>query len=158
MIGALRSDPPPGIDQVPLFTDRLAIFARAGHPLAGKAVDLTQLAAQRWVVGPVGTPLRSHWETLFAGRPLPAVPVECGSVMVIRGLLAESDLLTLLSPDQIALEVDAGLLVRIGPDLTDTVRTIGITTRNGWRPTASQARLVALLHRASDETRLQENR
>ncbi|WP_288412646.1 LysR family transcriptional regulator [uncultured Sphingomonas sp.] len=158
MIGALRSDPPAGIDQVPLFTDRLAIFARAGHPLAGKAVDLEQLVAQRWVVGPVGTPLRHHWETLFAGRPLPPVPVECGSVMVIRGLLAESDLLTLLSPDQVALEVDAGLLVRIGPDLTDTVRTIGITTRSGWRPTAGQARLIALLQRASDETRLQENR
>ena len=158
MIGALRSDPPAGIDQVPLFTDRLAIFARAGHPLAGKAVDLAQLAAQPWVVGPTGTPLRSHWETLFADRPLPPVPVECGSVMVIRGLLAESDLLTLLSPDQVALEVDAGLLVRIGPDLTDTVRTIGITTRSGWRPTAAQARLVALLDRASRETRLQENR
>lgn len=158
MIGALRSDPPAGTDQVPLFTDRLAIFARAGHPLAGKAVDLEQLVAQRWVVGPVGTPLRHHWETLFAGRPLPPVPVECGSVMVIRGLLAESDLLTLLSPDQVALEVDAGLLVRIGPDLTDTVRTIGITTRSGWRPTAGQARLIALLQRASDETRLQENR
>ncbi len=158
MIGALRSDPPTGLDQVPLFTDRLAIFGRAGHPLAGKPVDLEQLATQRWVVGPVGTPLRHHWETLFAGRTLPPVPVECGSVMVIRGLLAESDLLTLLSPDQVALEVDAGLLARIGPDLIDTVRTIGITTRSGWRPTAGQARLIALLQRASDETRLQENR
>ncbi len=158
MIGALRSDPPTGLDQVPLFTDRLAIFGRAGHPLAGKPVDLEQLATQRWVVGPVGTPLRHHWETLFAGRTLPPVPVECGSVMVIRGLLAESDLLTLLSPDQVALEVEAGLLARIGPDLIDTVRTIGITTRSGWRPTAGQARLIALLQRASDETRLQENR
>lgn len=158
MIGALRSDPPAGIDQVPLFTDRLAIFGRAGHPLAGRSVDLDQLAAQPWVVGPTGTPLRSHWETLFVKRPLPAVPVECGSVMVIRGLLAESDLLTLVSPDQVALEVDAGLLVRIGPELTDTVRTIGITTRSGWRPTAGQARLIALLQRASTETRLQENR
>ncbi|WP_294297470.1 LysR family transcriptional regulator [uncultured Sphingomonas sp.] len=158
MIGALRPDPPAGLDQVALFTDRLAIFGRAGHPLAGRAVGLDALAAQSWVVGPVGTPLRSHWETLFAGRPLPAVPIECGSVMVIRGLLAESDLLTLLSPDQVALEVDAGLLVRIGPELTETVRTIGISTRTGWRPTTAQARLIALLERASNETRLQENR
>ncbi|KQM61593.1 MULTISPECIES: LysR family transcriptional regulator [unclassified Sphingomonas] len=158
MIGALRSDPPAGIDQMPLFSDRLVIFGRAGHPLAGKAVDLDQLAAQPWVVGPNGTPLRSHWEALFAGRPLPPVPVECGSVMVIRGLLAESDLLTLLSPDQVALEMDAGLLVRIGPDLEDTVRTIGITTRTGWRPTAGQARLIGLLQDASRKTRLQENR
>ncbi|HET9510468.1 MAG TPA: LysR family transcriptional regulator [Sphingomonas sp.] len=158
MIGALRPDPPAGLDQIALFTDRLAIFGRAGHPLAGRAIGLDALAAQSWVVGPAGTPLRSHWETLFAGRLLPAVPIECGSVMVIRGLLAESDLLTLLSPDQVALEVDAGLLVRIGPELTETVRTIGISTRTGWRPTMAQARLIALLHRASNETRLQENR
>lgn len=158
MIGALRPDPPAGLDQVPLFTDRLAIFGRAGHPLAGQSITLDAVAAQPWIVGPVGTPLRTHWEALFAGRTLPAVPVECGSVMVIRGLLAESDLLTLLSPDQVALEVAAGLLVRIGPELPDTVRTIGISTRTGWRPTSAQTRLIALLQRASVETRLQENR
>ncbi|MFD1787929.1 LysR family transcriptional regulator [Sphingomonas floccifaciens] len=158
MIGALRPDPPAGLDQAPLFTDRLAIFGRAGHPLAGRDVDLDQLATQSWVVGPTGTPLRTHWETLFTGRALPAVPIECGSVMVIRGLLTESDLLTLLSPDQVALEVDAGLLVRIGPELIDTVRTIGISTRAGWRPTTAQARLVALLKQAAVDTRLQENR
>ena len=46
--------------------------------------------------------------------------------MVIRGLLAQSDLLTLLSADQVALEVDAGMLVRIPIALPGTVRTIGI--------------------------------
>lgn len=157
MVGALRDEPPPGVDQVPLFTDRLAIFGRRGHPLEGASPDLATLAAQPWVVGPQGTPLRAHWEALFGGVK-PAVPVECGSVMVIRGLLAQSDLLTLLSPDQVALEVDAGMLVRIGPDLPDTLRTIGISTRAGWRPTAAQQRLIDLLHRATLETRLQENR
>ena len=157
-IGALREEAPPGVEQAALFTDRLAIFARAGHPLAGQSVTLDQLAARQWVVGPVGTPLRTHWEALFAGRALPEVPIECGSVMVIRGLLAQSDLLTLLSPDQVALEVEAGMLVRIGPELADTVRTIGITTRANWRPTARQQRLVELIHSASSETRLPENR
>ncbi|MBX3592875.1 LysR family transcriptional regulator [Sphingomonas sp.] len=156
MVGALREDCPPGIDQLPLFTDRLAIFGRRGHPLAGTSVDLDTLAAQSWVVGPVGTPLRAHWEALFAGRAPPPVPVECGSVMVIRGLLAQSDLLTLLSPDQVALEVRAGMLEAIGPDLPDAVRTIGISTRAGWRPTRAQSRMIALLQRASDETRVQE--
>ncbi|PKP94499.1 MAG: LysR family transcriptional regulator [Alphaproteobacteria bacterium HGW-Alphaproteobacteria-16] len=156
MVGALRDEAPPGVDQAPLFTDQLAIFGRRGHPLAGRATDLATLATQKWVVGPVGTPLRSHWEALF-GDPAPEVPVECGSVMVIRGLLAQSDLLTLLSPDQVALEVEAGMLVRIGPDLPDTVRTIGISTRSGWRATRAQARLIALLHQATIETRLQEN-
>lgn len=157
MVGALRDDAPPGVEQVPLFTDRLAIFGRRGHPLEGAAPDLATLAARPWVVGPHGTPLRAHWEALF-GDVKPAVPVECGSVMVIRGLLAQSDLLTLLSPDQVALEVDAGMLARIGPELDTSIRTIGISTRTGWRPTHAQQRLVDLLHRATAETRLQENR
>ena len=50
------------------------------------------------------------------------------------------------------------MLVRIGPDLADTVRTIGITTRVGWRPTVRQQRLIDLIHSASSETRLPENR
>lgn len=157
-IGALREEPPSGVEQSPLFTDRLAIFGRAGHPLAGREVTLGQLAAQQWVVGSAGTPLRAHWEALFAGGALPEVPVECGSVMVIRGMLAQSDLLTLLSPDQVALEVESGMLMRIGPDLVGTVRTIGITTRANWRPTARQQRLIDLIHSASSETRLPENR
>ena len=158
MIGALRPEAPPGVEQIPLFTDALAIFGRRGHPLAGQRIDLETLAAQSWVVGPVGTPLRAHWQALFEGKGTPPVPVECGSVMVIRGLLAQTDLLTLLSPDQVALEVEAGMLARIGPDLPGQVRTIGISIRSGWRPTKSQQRMVELLHRASEETRLQENR
>lgn len=156
MIGALREEPPSEVEQVPLVTDRLAVFGRKGHPLAGRPVRMGELQAQSWVVGPQGTPLRAHWQALFAGDP-PPVPVECGSVMVIRGLVMQSDLLTLLSPDQISVEIDAEMLVRIDLDLPGSVRTIGLTTRRGWRPTAPQQRLVDLLHQASVETRLHEN-
>lgn len=155
-IGALREDPPPGVEQVPLFTDQLAVFGGSQHPLARKNASLADLAGQRWIVGPVGTPLRDHWDHLFAGADKPQVPIECGSVMVIRGLLAQSDLLTLLSPDQVALEIGAGMLTRIGPDLPERIRTIGITTRSGWRPTRAQRRLLDLLHQAAEDTRLQK--
>lgn len=156
MIGALRDAPPDGVEQVPLFTDRLAVFTRKGHPLAGRRVGLHELQTQSWVVGPQGTPLRAHWQALFAGK-LPPVPVECGSVMVIRGLVMQSDLLTLLSPDQIAVELDTQMLVRIDVDLPGCIRTIGLTTRRGWRPTQTQQRLVDLIHQASMETRLHQN-
>ncbi|KRB86775.1 LysR family transcriptional regulator [Sphingomonas sp. Root710] len=158
MVGALRNEAPAGVDQIPLFTDRLAIFGRKDHPLASGPVTLEDLRAQSWIVGPRGTPLRAHWEALFEGAPLPAVPVECGSVMVIRGLLMQSDLLTLLSPDQIALEVESSMLVPIGASLPERVRTIGLSIRSDWRPTPAQQRLIDLLHLASKETRLQENR
>lgn len=156
MVGALREDVPTGIEQLPLFTDRLAIFGRKDHPLAGKHATLDELRAQSWIVGPAGTPLRMHWEALFEERP-PPVPVECGSVMVIRGLVMQSDLLTLLSPDQIAMEIETSMLVRVGGNVGARERVIGISTRSGWRPTRAQRRLIELIEVASTETRLQEN-
>ncbi|KGB54733.1 LysR family transcriptional regulator [Sphingopyxis sp. LC363] len=157
MIGALREAPPAGVEQIPLFTDRLAIFGGCHHSLVGQAVSLETLAGQSWVVGPAGTPLRAHWEALFEGMVKPSVPIECGSVMVIRGLLAQTDFLTLLSPDQVALEVRAGMLARVGPDLPHRIRTIGLTTRTGWHPTRSQRQMLDRLHLAAQETRLPES-
>lgn len=158
MIGALRDEAPPGLDQHALFDDRLVVIGRAGHPLAGIArPTLADLARFGWIVGQADTPLRAHWAALFAGRPLPDAPIECGSVMVIRGVLQGSDLLTLLSPDQVALELGGGILARIGPPLEHGVRTIGITTRTGWRPTAAQHRFIDLLATAATETRLRKS-
>ncbi|MEN2787306.1 LysR family transcriptional regulator [Sphingomonas qilianensis] len=158
LIGALRDTPPPGLEQRALFDDRLAVVARAGHPLAAVAhPGIEQLAGYPWIVGSPATPLRQQWHSLFASRALPAAPIECGSAMVIRGLLRDSNLLTLLSPDQVALEIQAGMLTTIGPALEDSVRTIGITTRAGWRPSAAQSHFVALLDQASREIGIPKN-
>lgn len=152
-IGALRETPAPGTVQEPLFIDRLAVIGRAGHPLTGiEQPSLDQLAAYGWIVGQAGTPLRAHWEAMFDGGVLPIAPIECGSVMVIRGVLAETDLLTLLSPDQIALEIGAGMLARMGEARAGADRVIGLTVRSGWRPTEAQARLIALIRAAAQET------
>lgn len=157
MIGALRPAPLPGLEQRPLFDDHLAVVGRAGHPLAYVATPTTdQLRQFGWIVGQPGTPLRSHWEALFSGHPPPPTPVECGSVMVIRGVLAASDLLTLLSPDQVALETDSQVLTLIGQPGSPATRTIGITTRTGWRPTGAQERLITLIEHAARETRLRQ--
>jgi len=40
------------------------------------------------------------------------------------------------------------VLSLVGPPRDDIVRTIGITTRTNWRPTALQRRFLALLHNA----------
>ena len=159
MIGALRDETPPGLEQRALFTDRLVTIGRAEHPLANKAnPSLAALAAQGWIVAAPGTPLRLRWDAMFAGRAAPVAPIECGSVMVIRGILQDSDLLTLLSPDQVALEIETGMLATIGRPLAHGTRTIGITTREDWRPTAAQRMLIALLKQAAIDTRVQENK
>jgi DNA-binding transcriptional LysR family regulator len=78
-----------------------------------------------------------------ANQPLPPAPVESGSVMMIRNLLVDSDFLTLLSPDQVAVELEAGWLQSIAPAPIEHSRTIGVTTRASWRPTTVQADFLA---------------
>lgn len=146
-IGALRSPSPgPDLVQEPLLVDRLAIVGRGGHPLAGPDIpSLEQLASYRWLVGLPGSPLRAHWERLFATTGLPVAPVDCGSVMVIRSLLLSGNYLTLLSPEQIGMELETGTLELIGPPLGDHVRTIGFTVRAEWRPTPGQQAFIKAL-------------
>jgi DNA-binding transcriptional LysR family regulator len=149
-IGALR-DPPPGQDLVQraLFTDHPVVIARADHPLAnlGRAPSAEELARFGWVIAGERTPLRSQWRNVFErnGIKPPRIAVECGAVIMIRQLLLDSDLLSLLSPDQVAVELEAGWLVSLGRAPGNPCRQIGLTMRAGWTPTRLQQALVATL-------------
>lgn len=153
LLGALR-EPHPGkdVEQRRLFDDRLVIATRAGHPLTqtSHTPDMSDLSAYPWVIARPRTPMRAIWENMFssAGMTPPAAPVTCGSVMAIRALLLEGDYLTLLSPDQVARDVDSGLIATIGEPITESSRPIGITTRAGWQPTKAQAEFLGEVEKA----------
>lgn len=155
LIGALR-DPLPvdDVSQEAVFDSSLAIVARSGHPLLKKKgrLSIDDLAAFPWVISPEGTPTRDHFEALFRGkdREPPKGLVESGSLVLVRGLLLQSDRLTLISSHQVRLEQELGLLSILPYDLPDTSRAIGITTRRDWRPTPSQGRLLELLRGAAN--------
>lgn len=155
MVGALR-DPliEPDLVQQPLFRDLPAVIARKGHPLEGQRPDLPRLGAFPWIVAAPGAPLRDSWEQMFtrAGLALPPVPIASGSVMTIRQLLLESDCLTLLSTDQVAVELEAGWLVSLCSAPAGLERSIGVTTRDSWRPTAVQAEFLSDLRSAASNT------
>ena len=152
LVGVRRdASPGPDVVQESLLEDRVAIIGRRGHPLADLAPDAAALAAFRWIIPVTGAPLHARWRALFAPAEPPAAPIECGSVMVIRGVLIESDFLTLLSPDQVALELSAGVLVTIGAPLAGEVRQIGLTSRADWRPNVIQSRFLDTLRTVARE-------
>lgn len=145
IVGSIRPYEISDLHQMPLYEDRLVIAARSQHPLVGPDMPATEvLSSYPWIVAPANTPLRTIWDRMFAGQT-PVTPVECGSVMIIGRLLTEGDFLTLLSPDQVALQTRIGLLGHVGPPLEDSARTIGFVTRRSWRPTTLQRRFVELL-------------
>lgn len=147
LIGALREAPGRDLTQEALFTDLLTIIGRAEHPLARGEAGFEDLAAHPWIVARRASGLLDRWQQMFdrADKPRPRAPIQCGSVALIRGVLLRSDFLTLLSPDQVGTEIEAGTLVRIASCVPDTRRTIGAITRRDWFPTALQERFMAIL-------------
>jgi DNA-binding transcriptional LysR family regulator len=124
------------------------VLGRRDHPLAGQAPTLEDLARWPWIIAAKGAPLRDAWEQMFtrAGLDQPQVLVEAGSVMTIRQLLIESDCLTLLSPDQVSVELEARWLTTLCAAPPGLARTIGVTTRASWVPTQVQVDFIEQLH------------
>lgn len=149
MVGALRAPHlAPDLTQEGLMRDWPTIIARAGHPLESSGpLDAPALARFSWIVPAEGTPLRQLWTDVFASAGLdpPRVAIECGSVIATRQLLLRTDALTPLSPDQVAVELEAGWLIDLGRLPGAPSRTIGITTRADWRPTTAQQAFLSTL-------------
>ena len=148
LLGAVREDKAvEDLEQLRVFDDHPQIVMRGDHPLVRSAAPgLAELRAYPWVLPGVTTPLFGFFKGLFAsdGGDIPEVGIECGSVLTIRELLRTSDMLTLLSPDQIAMEVGAGELATLPPP-APIARSIGIATRRNWMPTAQQRDLLEIL-------------
>ena len=158
LVGALR-DPVPveDIEQLPLFDDRLAIVARPTHPLVGSSrLRLKDLTSFPWIVPRTGTPTRENFEMIFAGRDeiRPRLVVEASSLILIRGLLTDSDSLALISAHQIRHEENLNVLRRLDFKVPAAPRQIGLTLRENWRPTASQKRMIELLEQAGRQVPL----
>ncbi|EIZ78534.1 LysR family transcriptional regulator [Novosphingobium sp. Rr 2-17] len=154
IVGGLR-DPLLESDLVqhPLFNDLPAIFSRARHPLAlgDRSPTLAEIGRYPFTLPPRGTPLRDSFERYFdaKGLPHPKVPVESGSVMMIRQVMMGGNSLTLLSPDQVKLELEAGWLTELARLPDEFARKIGMTTRASLRPTEVQSEFFADLEAAA---------
>ncbi|MFA6232518.1 MAG: LysR family transcriptional regulator [Rhodanobacter sp.] len=145
IVGAMRNPlPVRDVKQEGMFDDDPVIVARTEHPLAGRPIDFESLLNYPWVIAATGAPVRARWEKMFRDRSLepPRLRIECGSVLIIRGLMLEDDWLTLMSRDQFLVEQRAGLLHELGTAGPSVRRRIGLTTRADWHPTRLQTEFV----------------
>ncbi len=149
LIGALRFPAPiDDVVQTPLFEDWLSVIGRRGHPLAGRRrLSVRDLAAYPWIAPRPGPPGRAQFDALFGKTRIKAREglVEASSLIVIRGLLMESDRLTLLSARQVEREIRHDMLEIIPFKVQQAPRSIGTTIRRDWRPTPTQALFLDLL-------------
>ncbi len=155
LIGALR-DPPPTADlkQRHLFSEPLSIVVRTGHPMLNSTTPTpSSLANLEWIAPIIGTPARGLFATFFEhnGVAAPQQVIECSSLATTRGLLQLGDRAALLSLSQVRRDVDAGQLAILAAALPGTARSIGITTRADWIPTAIQAKFASIVQRLTDD-------
>ena len=134
IVGAQRTGHEDAFISHPLFQDKAALVARAGHPLASRSqLSLRDLEGFPWVLSRAGTPLRESLVQFYLQRNVtPPVPaVETGDLALLRGLLVSSDMLTVLSAHQLHHEVRTGQLVVLPFEMPRMERTIGMTMRKG---------------------------
>ena len=152
IVGALREPAPIGdVVQEPLFHDYLAFVCAPDHPLAGKEVLLEDLADRSWVVPRLGSPSRGQFDNYFETKNIarPQSIIESGSVLFMREMLLAGDFIACVSGAQAEAEIAKGLLARIHVAGDWPGRAIGVTLRQDWEPTKSQAILLDLLRKTA---------
>ena len=156
LIGALR-DPAPVEDVVQqrLFDDPLSLVVGPHHPLAARTrVQLNDTMAFPWIAPPVTTPAGRYLYRMLKIDQLPQTPVRVvsSSMIFVRELLLRGDYITIMSRSQIRDEREKAVMVSLDMELPDSRRSIGLTMRRGWKPTATQARFIGLIKQATEQT------
>lgn len=133
LVGVLRYPIPCNdIVQEKLFEDLLSVVGRKDHPYAkAESLRLADVIDSEWVLPYKGAPSRRAFEQAMhaAGLPTPKNAIESNALVALRGLLIESDRLSILSRNQIHYEELHGMLSVLPIDMRGSERPIGITTR-----------------------------
>lgn len=156
IFGALRKDLfSRNVVQKELFKDSLSVIVRQDHPLlqqnkTDEEFSFRTLSTLDWIAPRMQTPARQSFQETFYfhNTPEPEHIIECSSSVAIRGLLLRSDRLALLSKRQVQLDVDNGLLALLPIEFKQSERTIGLTLRKDWRPTAGQQQYLDIVKEA----------
>jgi DNA-binding transcriptional LysR family regulator len=141
IVGRLTSLPGRATTQARLYDEPVRLVARRSHPAHGRTRPrLTDLMDYPWILPGTETALRGELEQVFLRHdlPLPANRIECTSILTLRNLLVETDMIAAL-PMLIAGD-DPGLGV-LPVSVEPMSHTVGIT-QSAQRPASPSARAL----------------
>ncbi|WP_248324308.1 MULTISPECIES: LysR family transcriptional regulator [unclassified Caballeronia] len=155
VLGALRpNDASSGLTNERLMSEDMVVIARRDHPLAkAKALTLKELSAAQWVLPRSHAPARGMFEAQFKRLRLkPPMPtVETADLAVIRGLLTHTDMLAVVSAQQLFYECESRQLVVLDIAMQNTRRDIGLTLRAGSTPSPAARALIDAIRLTVDQ-------
>jgi len=153
LIGALRHPAPvEDIRQEKLFDDALAIVAHPRHPLAGREnLTLSDTLRYPWIAPPKATPAGQYLFETLKIHQMPETPVRvvASSLAILRGVLSEGDYVSVVSRHQISVDEELGAITVLDIELAGHIRDIGLTYRQDWKPTGTQACFIEYLREFS---------
>ena len=135
-----------------ILVDALAVFVRAGHPLAGDGPHpLTTLLAWPWALPPATQKWRQHFDAVFIEQGLspPRPTVTSNSAGYLKALMRRGDHLSFLPAQLIDAEIDG--LVALDIDAPRLAPEICMTFRERALLRAPVAELVQVLRAAGAE-------
>lgn len=140
------------IRQDPLYREPIRLVARTGHPAhSWQDPSLQDLLEYPWIVPVAQTALRQELEDALAARglPMPQDRIECTSILTMRGLLTDTDVIAVL-PLLVAREDQQLALL---PTPLEAEQTVGVTTAAGGTMTPAAQLLLEQLDEAAEEIR-----
>jgi LysR family transcriptional regulator of gallate degradation len=155
VLGTLRTGlTAPGMVDLPLMTDKMAVFVRKGHPLTRLAnITIADLMQAEWILPARHTPTRLLFDVAFTHvtGALPKSPIETSDLSVLRGMLLGSDLVTAISPQQLDMERKLGILQMLDFEFEKSARVIALTQRAKSHPSPGAAALIAAIREVAAE-------
>jgi DNA-binding transcriptional LysR family regulator len=136
-----------GLRQITLYGEPVRLVARRGHPARSRPdLGLADLLDYPWVLPLEQTALRSELEQVFraAGLVLPGDLVECTSVLTVRTLVRDTDMIAAL-PELVG-RTDADIAPLPVP-LETVRRQVGVTLPAHRAPTPSARIMLDHLRR-----------
>ncbi|MFM2288475.1 MAG: hypothetical protein RL684_1618 [Pseudomonadota bacterium] len=119
-----------------LADEPVCAVVRPGHALLeAVGLGLPQLAAQPWIVPPMGSVLRHRFELMFQedGLAIPSQLIETSALVFITKMLQQSDFLAIVPTDVARYYAAFGLVAILPVQLTCTMDAFGLITRTDWQ-------------------------
>ncbi len=146
LVSALdRDEPDSSLSRESLINNRPSIVVRSGHPLTKlESPTWEDVSKYRMVLTHKESPTRQVFERALKenGYEPPHYVVQTGSLLITRGILEDTDMVTVLSSHQIHYEHELDLLTTIELPILKHSRPIGVIRRaQGSIPPAAEALL-----------------
>ncbi|MBP1884351.1 pca operon transcription factor PcaQ [Sinorhizobium mexicanum] len=130
-----------------LCSERVVLAVRPGHPLLEEPLQFDRIANYRLIIPPVGSIIRQSVEKMFMMHGITKFDdaIQSVSSNFGRGLACASDYVWAISEGVVRHDVEAGTLVLLPVDTTETAGPVGLTKRVDYTPSFAADALMTIL-------------